>query len=514
MILYHAFTTFHLIEFMVHKVKYKHSEEAMIVYPEVLYDKYPQIESEIIKPFFAESHQIYTSHRDGVPSVTNLKTFEDLISNINEFDEIYIAGAQNAFAFWLIEAGIRFFYVEEAAGRLSRPEVIMKNDISIDQNRFSIANKLGMYTGENDLIINVICDVDSQVPGYKNEKMINFKLSDEILQLPDDEKNLLLRFFCISKTQNNKGVFFLTQHFANLKMLTYEEQMRIYQSSIGFCFPEETNIVFKLHPDDVANYKRIFPRAEIVDSKYPSELLLITVSNPGDWTVATISSTGINSLKRFGEVVSWGTNYEKEYTYNSVYYLIFSMLEKQEYKYIFVDKEKQNQIANLFVIKKSDVNFLDKLADVNHSSLCIFDKNEYDATLNDIHNILLKNSIIIFLDSNKLLYEVLSDDELNKKVVSKTIRYKEINSYYVTTIFLLIEDAERRKQVLDKELVYEDEKYDISIYTGRTSDDMNNIQILEGQLRAANKVISKLKSENVDLKNALENKVKGSGDVK
>ena len=61
----------------------------MIVYPEVLYDKYPQIESEIIQPFFAESHQIYTSHRDGVPSVTNLKTFEDLISNINEFDEIY-----------------------------------------------------------------------------------------------------------------------------------------------------------------------------------------------------------------------------------------------------------------------------------------------------------------------------------------------------------------------------------------------------------------------------------------
>ena len=65
MILYHAITTYHLLFFIVHKLIYAKNEEAIIIYPQTLYDKYPQLETSL-NFVFNGTHQIYNSSRSEV----------------------------------------------------------------------------------------------------------------------------------------------------------------------------------------------------------------------------------------------------------------------------------------------------------------------------------------------------------------------------------------------------------------------------------------------------------------
>ena len=56
-------------------------------------------------------------------------------------------------------------------------------------------------------------------------------------------------------------------------------------------------MLIKPHPDDILYYDSLFPEAEIIRERFPSELLPLAFRElPG--TVCTVSSTGINLIRR------------------------------------------------------------------------------------------------------------------------------------------------------------------------------------------------------------------------
>ena len=64
----------------------------------------------------------------------------------------------------------------------------------------------------------------------------------------------------------------LTQHFANLNMMSEEEQIRSYKL-LRINVLQDVPLIIKKHPDDFLNYRKIFPDAECIKEIFPAELL-------------------------------------------------------------------------------------------------------------------------------------------------------------------------------------------------------------------------------------------------
>ncbi len=502
MILYHAITTYHLLFFIVHKLIYAKNEEAIIIYPQTLYDKYPQLETSL-NFVFNGTHQIYNSSRSEVLSITNLPGFEKIICDIKSFSDIYIAGAQNAFAFWLVENEIPFIFVEEACGRLSRPEVIMKNDQAIDEVRFSKALKYGLYTGENELIKKVLCNVSAQQEGWDNSKKQDFDLFYEMSKLSNQEKTAIMQFFNAPMIEGEQGTIVLTQHFANLLMMTYEDQLNIYKSIVSF-FLEGTNIVFKLHPDDLADYEKVIPRIHTIKSKYPSELLPMLVKDPLKWNIATISSTGINILANsFNTMISFGTAYEKNFIDNSIIYFILKILTRGclyakvivEEGYYLQSTHLRNTIpdCNLIIqdIQKSEI---------KPDNLTVYFSITKQEFYTDIVSLIKYGGTYICKDDDPALYQILHHFKQEVHIIVKQINYLEMSKWHKQNVFFVTKDLERAQFIMENNIKFEKPDYDISIYSGVLSNDEYATAILEGQLKSAESVIKNLEKELCKLK--------------
>lgn len=495
MIIYHAFTTYHLLEFMVHKIKYKFNEDAILLFPEVLFEKYPQI-SNLEGKLFNRVIQIYGSKREGIPAITNLRTFEQLVCKITIDDEIYVAGAQNAFAFWLIENGISFNFVEEACGRVSRPEVIMKNDKSIDINRYNLALKYGMYDGKNEYVKKLICNTNAQLDGWTNEKAVNFDLQKELMQLDMEKKKSIIDFFNVPFLNQKSGLIIMTQHFANLKMMTYQEQIDLYMSTVGYFF-DKLNIVFKLHPDDIADYNLISSSISIMKDKFPSELLPLTIKRPKEWKIASISSTGIKNIgSEFGEAICFNTDYEETYVYNHVYLLIIELIKS------IYGKARVFCGINVKQLKLMNCKY-------GNDEIVIYDlqKNDRQIKKTGVNIYILDNKL-----SGKLPARLESNDVvictktnailLNEKesIVVKSVRGKLKKKERIDSIYIFDKKEERRKNIMEFRYEYNDQFNNISMKTGRLRNSEEHCLILEGQLEAAEKQIEQLKSEIDELK--------------
>lgn len=506
MILYHAITTYHLLLFIVHKLAYKRSEKAVIVYPQVLFDKYPQLETSI-NTFFDEAYQIYGSSREDVPSITNLGVFGQRIHEIELFTEIYIAGAQNAMAFWLVEKGIPFIFVEEACGRVSRPEVIMKNDQDMDVYRYSKAVEYGLYTGENELIKKVMCNVLAQKEGWDNEKKYHFDLFEEMKKLSQSQKEKIMKFFNAPQIEGEEGTIVLTQHFANLHMMSYKEQIEIYKSLVGY-FIDTSNIFFKLHPDDVAAYEKEIYGIKVINEKYPSELIPMLLGNAKKWNLLTVSSTGIHALaENFGKTISFDVAYEKKFVENAIFYSILKILVYQgAYSNIIVDQDIFQQFIHIRnIVTKDEFKIFysgqhSKYYYDECTSMFLDNTRELDE---DIRCLLSNGGTFICREDNPILYRIISEyTSINVEI--KKITYRQMEEWCEQKVFFITKHAERAKMIMNSCVDFERKEYDISIHSGVLDTDSRANAILEGQLMSAERVIKELEDKNAKLENQVK----------
>lgn len=298
MVLYHAVSSYQLLEVILHRMAFHGNDKAVLILPDFITGKYPQYKK--LARFFDE---VYLFPYLQIPHGDERQIVQDVIRQyhriipygIQEFEEIYIAGAHFYFTLYLLEKGISFAFFEDAAGMLSRPEELA---LALSKNfpvHAAIAQKHGLFNGKNPYIRRVICLRRAQTVDSPEERWEDFSVEEQLRRLSNGKRKAIIRFFLKRAIGTKAEAILLTQHFANLGMMSEAEQKRLYERLRDGPL-QGIPMVIKPHPDDTIDYGEIFPGAEIIRKPFPSELLAYVFRQKPE-VIYTFDSTGCENLR-------------------------------------------------------------------------------------------------------------------------------------------------------------------------------------------------------------------------
>lgn len=306
MILYHAISSLHIIECILHHINYTWREKSILILPDFIVHKYPQYYKLKKLKLFSDvklfNYMLIPHNQETVLSDIEKRYKEDIRIDIRKFKQIYCAGAHFYFSLYLINHNIRFICFEDASGMLSRAEEMYATLYSKFPVHAELANQYQLFSLTNPLIMNVYCDKSNQNIDVAGDFYINFQPVQEFERVPEKLQNKIISFFISKKYEINEGdVILLTQHLANLGYMTIERQYELYRYVIMDYLKGKT-VIIKKHPDDTMDYKKIFPAVKyVIEEPFPSELLPFVINGKPD-KIVTINSTGANFLKRYYNV--------------------------------------------------------------------------------------------------------------------------------------------------------------------------------------------------------------------
>lgn len=432
-----------------------------------------------------------------------VKFFENLFSEkpykINNFEDVIVGGAHYSIGSYSIEKKVKFDFLEEAAGILSNPEVLenIENNFSVEKTKYN--KKCGLYDGTNSLIKSRICNLNAQKKEFNAINTEHFDIIDNMSKLNSEEREKVIKIFSnVSKIDiPEDATLVLTQHFTNLQLLSFDEQVLIYQIFIDYFFDNQ-NLVFKPHPDDLMYYGLLFPGCNVIRDKFPSEFLpFIFTKKPRQ--VATISSTAIENLYgHFDTCFSLNTQYERNFKFTHRYYFALKVLQKLQAKMISVIGVNTLLLKRLSETDDCLFNELQlvELTKPEPAKVLIVDKfnPELNDSLFDVINVSGDDDIILFINSNqdfcfydinqKHLWNDIIPICIKKKIIKREEFYADDSE---EVIYLYCRNKEIRRMVeqmqFDKNLV--NTGLDMSIEP--LTPEQQRIKILEGILEATEK---------------------------
>lgn len=452
MVLYHAISSYQILESFIHRNLYHKKEKAILILPDFIVNKFPQYNEIQEIGLFDE---VYLFQYRKIPNehkhlYQNIETIYNSIIkyDIHEFNEIYVAAGHFYFSLYLIKNKIKFNYFEDGCGILSRPEISFDLVNSNTPFQAEWARDNGMFDGKNPLVKKRICNISAQTRPIQGEDLIDFNVALELRNIDEIVLEKILRFFRVPKeiTILENSMLVMTQQLSNLKKITFEEQILLYQLTIDY-YVENYNIVFKPHPDDVTYYKRVFPDATVIKGNFPAELIPF-ISNDIEINGALVQySSALDGVKKcFKTNIFCGYGIEKFYKQIHKYYYSLKIVEKinkdssyEIYSINLFEKQVQNLINysnfDKNILNCNKVNYIDGIDDLNSSNKKIIiyaDKvNEEIIDENLIKRLLFKcneNDVIILLNNEKkyIFYEINSPDVFNY-LNPLTIKKKQVN---------------------------------------------------------------------------------------
>lgn len=499
MILYHVISNYQLLCAIVHKLSIYPTKDSTILISQWIcekcrnWEKLDRFFNNVIpinamiaigeKKFFSEKNVHYIE--------ALLKKFD---IDCSECEEIHIAGAHYCFGAFLTENHIPYIYWEDAAGLLSRPSIMAKNEIAQPyKQKYCIEH--GLYSGHNDAVLKRICNINAQIEGFHDDLVEHFDVTAELEKLPADKRKEILAIFATTQSIDipKNSVIFLTQHFANLQIMSFENQALIYQLVIDYFFKEK-NIVFKPHPDDLMYYSLLFPDCQIIHESFPSEFLPFIFTNKPS-TIATISSTGVFNLrKKFECFFSMDFKFQEHFYVIHRYYTCVWLAKKFGLSFSDIiligtdEKLTENLFSSIEVAKMEDIGtfyIIDDISSVEGITRSYIVKLAAE---------LPENGAIIFLNTKedfcfheaaqKGIWNYIVPLCISKKCVSKTEFFSDTESetlYFFSKSKRLSDMVEQFE--FSKELNYTGLKVSLDKLTPQEK----QIKVLEGVLAATEK---------------------------
>jgi len=387
--LFHVQTVYHLEVALLYLNKHggiDFENDWLLVFG-LLYDRHPKLQDTHLFKHIIRAELNMGKYGGYFEYYNNL--FEQHQVCITDFEEILIAGSQGYFAHYVVENQCEFSYFEEAVGMLSMPENLINMDLGAEPNRANKSLEYGLYTAENELISKIVCNFS-----YQNKEIVDleakhfehFDLGAELLLISKNMMTEIIRIFEVPpqlEIKNNTAMIF-TQHFANLKQGTFEDQITLYQYFVDYLIRESyENIAFKIHPSDVMYYKRLFPQSLCIRERFPSEFLpLISTQRPA--LATTVWSTAIDNLNEF---------YDEKLVLSYDYLASF----KDSHQYYVAAKIAQyfKQIDDVYTIGLDNIHF----------DTMVCQNKLYDITYNPTHREHLEEHIpetrFVIINSNK-----------------------------------------------------------------------------------------------------------------
>lgn len=512
MVLYHVITTYQLLYCMVHREVFHKNDKAYLLLPDFIKSKFSHY-MELKGVFFDEilvfinSEMASATNRDLFFEKINKhfrKVFSDGKLDINKLSHVYVAGAQGFFGAYLVNNGVPFIFVEEGCGLISQPEILENIAEGISLIRHQISKEFGLYTGENPLVKKRICNLNAQVEGFQADNLEHFDVVEQLLRVDEDFRDKVLYFFGINKriTVKENSLLLLTQHFANLKVMSFEEQKMIYKTVVDY-FTQNYNLLIKPHPDDLMYYDAMFPESIVIRERFPSELIPFVFSSPPK-EIMTISSTAINSLKSyFKEPIRFTVEYEKHFTITHKYYSILKTLsELTNYitlSHIYCCSADCLLVQNLlnysdaWSAKGINVSQLNDMRVKKNSAIIFDDLFDNDSTqISPIRlaELIDEDSVLIFPNSKKkyIFYEYPKKEIFDHIVPVVIVRQDREQDEEISEV-LYIYSKNRRVLEVVNEIFFNKElkSMDSTLSKQCLSEDQIRIKVLEGILEATEK---------------------------
>ena len=126
-VLYHAVSSYQLLEVLLHRWLFHGEQGAALVLPDFIVEKYPQWQRLEGRGFFdqvALFPYLRIPHgEEGQVTAQALSAYDALgLPPLEAFSKVYVAGAQFYFSLCLVAKGLAFSFFEDAAGTLSHPQ--------------------------------------------------------------------------------------------------------------------------------------------------------------------------------------------------------------------------------------------------------------------------------------------------------------------------------------------------------------------------------------------------------
>ena len=409
MILYHVITSYHLLNAMVYHMVYGQNDKAVVLLSEWLPEKFPNFNE--LGHFFDKIIVDDANYRFLHSKEETNTYFQSLLGDMSMYSQIFIWGAQFSFGIWAEQEGYTFVYGEEAAGRISRPHSMdnIEKNTGIKGKYYDLIKNLGLYDGTATHAVKVICNAAAQQQDYQPPKeMIDFNVTSELQKLPEDKRGEILDFFLPKRgkidVRENTTVL-LTQHFTNLGLLTFEEQVLIYQLVIDYFF-EKSHISIKPHPDDIMYYSQLFPDTQVIREKFPSEFMPFIFEHQPK-CIATISSTAIDNLRgTYEKIFELDARYEEDFLMTHRYYVALFLAKELKLNVVCIRANEllAKQLSN--TLGEGAPNVMNNKTDVHRSCLFLIDNVTEDGEegRKKIQNFLEtmdENSCAIFINSQE-----------------------------------------------------------------------------------------------------------------
>ena len=494
MYLFHAISTYQLLEMIVFKTKFHKDDKCVLMITDTVVDKFPAYKK--LDSFFDEII-VYPiapppSSKKSLPE--NCSSFFDSIFkkhklSINSFDEIYVGCAHYYFGIYLASYNIPFVFFEDAAGIQSRWDIL----VNIEKEKYPIKQRfnleLGLYDGSNPAVKKIICNHNSQTDEVKRNTE-HFDVVATFLELDESIQNEVREFFIdIDKIDiPENATLFLTQHLANMQVLSFDDHVLLYQLVFDYFFKDKT-VVLKPHPDDIMHYGILFPKCQIIRQRFPAEFLpVMFVNKPKE--IATVSSTAIFNLQNsFDETFFLDTRTEKDFKALHRYFVALmlheaiakdaSILQIGVNECIINELCRANNITvgdtgNFYIIDDIEAggdftreNIISLLENMKPNDSAIFINFKNDYCFYDInHKEIFKSTIPITIKKRKQ-----RDDEF----------YSDTNT---ETIYFYSKNEEYRKMAENMELNKTLENTGLEISLESLTPEQRQIKALEGTLKA------------------------------
>ena len=504
MLLYHAISTYQILNCIVHRQVYNANEKSILLLPDFIVNKFPSYRDLETFELFDE---IYLLPYDVQYEIGKIEgqiavRYESTVPyKISDFRKIYVAGVHFPFTIYLLENKVPFHYFEDASGLMSHPDVVRNTMIDRFPTHVAVADHYNLFHPSGDLVLSRICKASAQDPNYKDSKMVDFDVVKEFSNLPLEKQNNVKRFFhCPDQLElPKKSALVLTQHLANLGVLDFTDQILLYQLFVDY-FLKDYQLVFKPHPDDPIYYSLLFPAAHVIREKFPSEFLPYIFKNKPE-VIATVSSTAINNLTdSFEKTLKLDIPFERHFKHIHKFFISLKCFEDLFSQITLYAETKQKYLfENLLLYTLTSKNKFSMSDDPTISNAIIFD-------MEDICDVAYSDQIIHLLDSlndsqiacffnctNDYGFYNLQRKDLWDHIVPVVIK-KQVwpgEDYYSDSddelLYFYVKNPEMRKMIeqfsTEKELNHAGVKLSVT----PLSKEEQRILVLEGILKATEK---------------------------
>lgn len=493
--LYHVLSTYHLL-FSAEYSRLKHKEERnILLVSNTLLVPVPNILK--LKDYFSEIVVFnYFFPRDRVDDISacSREYFDDIFCkarlDIRDAKEIYVCNPSDYFGVYLASNKIPFTFVEDAAGLVSNPTLLQLVHDNYPVKKY-YCSYYNLYDATNSIIKGVIGNKNAQlydVPHLEHFDVVHaFELLDE-----NDQQSIRSVFGVNNCIESEVDAVILTEHLANQDLMSYEEQMNIYQIMKDF-FLAKSRIGIKPHPNDLCYYEELFPDQMVIRMKFPSEILP-SVFSIKPRLIATITSTGIKNIGDvFEDKLILGLDYRNHYISTLRYYvalcIIASISNECEY-------EELGTVAELVpnLRKYGDIPIGSQLK--TQERIIIIDSVDEDERngVFEIIETVKEDDVIVFINGNErfCFYDYdrkeIWDDIIPVTINKSQLRNEDFYSDTETeTIYFYTKSSGIRRDIemysLEKNLEYTGMK--VTVY--ENSEQEQRIKVLEGLLAATEK---------------------------